>query len=292
LRSTGSIVAILSLFALIGLVISTESVHTSPVFAWSNGGHFAGKNIQVKELTKAESVVDVIFPQESKAKNIIVFVQPQLQTEQFFNLAAAHSAQPNGGAFSNLKKLVEGSASSLNVPYVTSSESLSENVVEQLSKKVDSVIVLSEDGESKLNVPSVSRKISDFEAPSSGSNLIVVIFKSNDVNGFRADDAVVQNICDKFQSETYVALFVGDVAPTSTSQKRSVTVNSPSMEAFHKRYAQADEVTSSNIWNSDIVSGLIISIPFLIILLCGLKCSFDIQSDIRFENQLQPKKNM
>jgi len=291
-------VVALSVLALIGLAVSSEAIHTTPVLAWSNARFFQDKQ-QVKEVLNVESLGNLFSGKgslESKPANIVLFVSAHLNNENFFELAAAHSLNPNGGVFTNLKNLVESSASSLVVPHVTSTSEgkSSEELIKQLAASIDgTVTVLSEDGKSSLSIPSTSEKISSFTVSeeSAVTNLIVVMFKAQDLTQFRSDDAIVEIVCKQLSGSSYVAVFTGNTAKTSSTLKR-MPEDAPSMTSFHKRYAQENEHTSTNIWNSGVVSGLIISIPFLIILCCGLRCSFAIQSEVKFENQLQSKKNL
>jgi len=284
---------------LVGIAFTSASTATSPVFLWSNTQYFTGKNLQVKALTSVQSLFDSLsnefITKTQKPETLVVFVQPHLKTDEFVALAGSRSSSPNGGAFNHLKTLVETSTSSVVIPYVlpNSEGVIGSLLVEEFVEQIDgTVTVVSENGAPMLS-GAKQIKLSDISTISAvqdgKTDLIVVYMSATNAAEFSRDDARVEEICNLLSSKSYVAVYTAENAVIQ-AQKRSF--DSQDIRPLTKRLDQSIYTSSGNIWNSSIVTALVIMVPFLIILIVGLSCGFDIQSEINFEKPLSSKKTL
>jgi len=275
---------ILSAILLIGAALASESsTSTSPLFLWSNIPYFQGKNNQVKTLTPVESIQETLqnsgfISKTQKPETVIVFVQPNLN--DFVKISAARTSKPDGGAFANLKKLVETSTSSVVIPYVLPKEgSISTHVVESLRSMIDGTTTI------------VSEKFDQEEFKKTSNNgltdLIIVHFNGQ----FAEEDLLLNEYISMISSSTYVSIFTANESKDDNKviNKR---FSQNDVRTLSKRLSQEDYTSSGNIWNRSIVTGLVLMVPFIIILIVGLRCGFDIQSEINFEKPLSSKKNL
>jgi len=275
---------ILSAILLIGAALASESsTSTSPLFLWSNIPYFQGKNNQVKTLTPVESIQETLqnsgfISKTQKPETVIVFVQPNLN--DFVKISAARTSKPDGGAFANLKKLVETSTSSVVIPYVLPKEgSISTHVIESLKSMIDGTTTI------------VSKKFDQEEFKKTSNNgltdLIIVHFNGQ----FAEEDLLLNEYISMISSSTYVSIFTANESKDDNKviNKR---FSQNDIRTLSKRLSQEDYTSSGNIWNRSIVTGLVLMVPFIIILIVGLRCGFDIQSEINFEKPLSSKKNL
>jgi len=282
---------------LVGVAFSSASTATSPVFLWSNTQYFTGKNSQVKTLTPAENLFHTLSRRDSlKPETVVVFVQPHLKTDEFVALAGSRSSNPNGGAFNHLKTLVETSTSSVVIPYVlpNSEGAIGSQLVEEINLFKDgTVTIVSENGEVEGFAGAKQIKLSDIStiSPSDDgrTNLIVVYMTATNSAEFTRDDARVEEICNLLSGKSYVAVFT---AKNTVVQAQKRSFDAEDVRPLTKRLDQSIYTSSDNIWNGSIVTALVVMVPFLIILLVGLSCGFDIQSEINFEKPLSAKKNL
>jgi len=282
---------------LVGVAFSSASTTTSPVFLWSNTQYFTGKNLQVKTLTPAENFFQTLSRRDSlKPETIVIFVQPHLKTDEFVALAGSRSSSPNGGAFNHLKTLIETSTSSVVVPYVlpNSEGAIGSELVEEIKSFKDGIVtIVSENADVEGYAGVEQIKLSDISTISpldnGKTNLIVVYMTATSAADFSRDDARVQEICNRLSSKSYVAVFTAKNTVTQV-QKRSFDLQDA--RPLTKRLEQYSYYSSANVWNSSIVTALVVAVPLLLILFVGLSCGFDIQSEINFEKPLGAKKNL
>jgi len=237
----------------------------------------------VKTLTPVESIQETLqnsgfISKTQKPETVIVFVQPNLN--DFVKISAARTSKPDGGAFANLKKLVETSTSSVVIPYVLPKEgSISTHVVESLRSMIDGTTTI------------VSEKFDQEEFKKTSNNgltdLIIVHFNGQ----FAEEDLLLNEYISMISSSTYVSIFTANESKDDNKviNKR---FSQNDIRTLSKRLSQEDYTSSGNIWNRSIVTGLVLMVPFIIILIVGLRCGFDIQSEINFEKPLSSKKNL
>jgi len=155
---------LLSSFALIffSLHLAYSTNVTAPVFMCSNTYAFTGRNLQEINVVSAENVANFETPisqyiteKKEKAEVMVVFVEPRLLSEQFPLVALSYDEKPNGGAFGNLKKLIETSKSSLVIPY-TSAHTVGTEIINTISTSIPSKGKVYIVGESKSNIESAT----------------------------------------------------------------------------------------------------------------------------------------
>lgn len=293
-----------------------SSAFTSPLFMWSNTKFFVGKNVQVNEMVSTEDVLGSIkgvsspmgkyFSQERALPEVIViFVEPELRTEQFPLLANSYASQPNGGAFSKLKGTLESYASSsVVVSYSHSSfgqtigstiASLSSQGMKvTVAKKTGSSILSELDGRTDVNHVTLEQLTelasSNWEILSNGvPDLIVVGFDSPVVRpgnvelvsaSYNADDTYMNSFLHSIGRSTYVALFTAEKSATeSVKQARA--------------YLSLEQLGASNgdsIFPPEVIEALIVMLPFLLILYIGVSCTSSVQSVLKFDAELDVRR--
>jgi len=141
------------------------SSFTVPVFMWSDKQIFSKTQIQdtittgdieyalaslLHKNTNMDSKLSTSFNENAdNTELVILFVEPELRTDQVPYLAAAYASTP-GGSFSHLKKAVETATSSLSMPYATVEASLLDSVILDTVDRVDGSVFLSTVGASNL----------------------------------------------------------------------------------------------------------------------------------------------
>lgn len=290
------------LFSLICIALASQTpTITTPALFWSNKG-FLGERDQTLEVLATDKLVKSIISQSINPEVIVLFVEPELSTKEFSTLAGAYEQLPNGGSFSNLKRLIETSASSKVAPYVhgiyqTSlvGTSIAADILSSLShSSTVNVFVASDslapsgfsnprtaESISNLNVQKISiaqfkqNLESNWEILSNGKTDVVVVYLNAH---YKADDEFVGSVCAGLTAP-YVAVFTAETAESI------LTTNVGEMkEVFYK-----DSSSDDGNWPSEIVEALLVILPYIIILLLGLCCSFSIQSELKFDAE-KPKR--
>jgi len=172
---------------------------TVPVFMWSNTNVFNKVNIQEIEVLSASDIARGLQRKESKISKymnkesqlpelVVIFIEPKLSSEELPLLAHSYNVRPeekNGGAFSNLKRLVESSRSSLVIPYSTGVGSDISSALLSSSSKLYTV------GEGKsMSVQDLVDKLNNknWEALNNGAmDLVVIYFDSPSLQNGKED---------------------------------------------------------------------------------------------------------
>jgi len=314
-----------SLYIVVALSLSLATAQffsaafTSPLFLWSNANYFVGQNVHINELVSAEEVFRSVKGDSSSfgkylkqgsqlPEVIVVFVEPELRTEQFPMLADAYALHPNGGAFSKLKGTLESYASSsVVIPYShsTSSRSTSSIVASLIASLPSgaSVTIAKNAGSSVLSdLNGVDRATyvtleqlkdiatNNWKILSNGvPDLVIVGFESPAVHpenlevvskSYAADDAYMNTLLLSLGGN-YVAVFTAD-KPVAEHVKQSRAIRS---------LEQLAAVSSDDsIFPKEVIEALIVMIPFLFILSIGICCTFGVQSNLKFDAELDNKK--
>jgi len=279
---------------------------TSSIFLWSNKNFFTGSNIQelnshsardiINGLQQKSSPLSQFFNSDaSKPELIVLFVEPKLSTVQIPTLANAYETQPTGGAFVNLKKYVETSESSLVVPYVISSSAASQ-IISALSTQVKNVYVIGESSISQaITITLSDLQNKNWEALNNGvTDLVVVQFSSHAVdmsdesaihNLYAADDKIVGEVMEAVESVNYVAILASDAvsATADNSSPDIYATRSEHIKAFERQFSQDGDVLYTTYWPDGVIEGLVVMAPFLGILFIGICCTFQLQSDLKFD---------
>jgi hypothetical protein len=278
---------------------------------WSNSRFFVGQNVEVNELVSTEDVVRGLKGQASPMSRyflegralpelIVVFVEPELRTEQFPLLANSYAAQPNGGAFSKLKGTLESyAASSVVIPY--SHSAFGQSVASMAAGFGGNVIVAKNEGSSALSELEGHKTITlqrllelgsskNWEVLSNGvPDVVIVGFESPVVHpenvevvsaSYSNDDAFMNMFLHSLGTKSYVALFTSDKAVTESAKKARAEL---SME-------QLGASSDDSIFPPEVIEALIVMIPFLLILYIGVSCTSGVQSVLKFDAEMEKKK--
>jgi len=282
---------------------------TVPVFMWSNTNVFNKVNIQEIEVLSASDIARGLQRKESKISKymnkesqlpelVVIFIEPKLSSEELPLLAHSYNVRPeekNGGAFSNLKRLVESSQSSLVIPYSTGVGSDISSALLSSSSKLYTV------GEGKsMSVQDLVDKLNNknWEALNNGAmDLVVIYFDSPSLqNGkedsvhdsYAADDSSIGTVISAItkSSSNYLAIFTAnnknenmEIGSSNVNSQRSIR----GLRAFEDTFAQNGDVLYTTNWPDGVIEGLVVMIPFLSILLIGVCCTLQLQSDLKFD---------
>jgi len=211
---------------------------TIPLFAWSDSQVFSAQNEQILntvEQADIESLLHTLLGLgqkefagktiQSTPNAVVLFVEPQLQTDQVPHYGSAYTATSDGGAFSSLKSLIDSSKTSLVAPYATAGTrfSLLNSILAGLVHQVPLVLVR-EEGSSlflelgkKEGVETISTK--DFkEALTSKSlfkGLFVVCLDKTTGADIAAHGEIISSVSQLVSSVTsgnYAGIYTGDSA--------------------------------------------------------------------------------
>jgi len=322
---------VLVVLAIHGCVCTERSSpKTSPLLLWSNTNYFTSRNEQIVPLVSTDDI-EAAFQQSNKEnaiKNFVnanvkpeviaVFIQPHLKTTELITFSDARNAQPNGGAFKNLKRFVETSPSSLVLPYVFSTHNIQERpnigtvIVDDIIKHLPSsanVIVASNDAEVatiksiekvkviSLNELSKMAHQSHWDILSNGVTDVIVVYldkadQDNSREVINAGDDYMNNIVASLKRANYVAAFTADSPVDSIHQ--SFPSTHPVLQRFAASVQQVLDETyvatnDDGLMPDSIVEALLVMLPFLIILFVGVCCTYNIQSVLKFDAE-RPKR--
>jgi len=273
---------------------------------WSNLNIFNSQNIQEINILSTHQVSNGIQKKESilstyinndfeQPELIIVFLENLLLSEDLPQLAHSYQTKPNGGAFSNLKRLVETSKSSLVIPYVVSGTSsatfVGNDITQSLSKFINGQVIRKEAQEF---VDELKNKDNQDILNNGKTDLVVLHFNHPEVDSeyqvYSIDDskvAVVINAVTELSS-TYLAIFTGNNVETEIQQiSKKATLNSElgtrELRGFEVVYGQDGDVLYSTNWPDGVIEGLLVMLPFLAILFIGICCTLQLQSELKFD---------
>jgi len=233
---------------------------------------------------------------------IVIFVEPQIHTEDFPRLAESFSN--NKGAFENLKNIIHSSKSSLVIPYgVSSTESFGYSIVNKIIMNLPStsqIIVARSDDSISLpqgNIKTMtfqqleSTMQSKWEIYENGVTDLIVVYLTapapvlgNDAESkvaFAQDDAFVGRINAALKTN-FIALFTSNQG-IPKSFITSMPQSDESMVAFEGRFFQ--RASDNTNWPDSVIEALYVVAFLLVILFTGLCCTCSIQSDLRFDGE-------
>jgi len=280
---------------------SWGNAQSSPVFVWSNVPLFSEPNIQILETVNTKEVSELIASASIKNSQnplgkyvshtiqpelVVVYLESELKREQFSVVTHAYSEQPDGGAFSNLKRLVETQSSAV-IPYT---RGLGSSLISSLAASLPSsasTIFVSNDGIpaslQTLNFQSLSKEEfekllqSDWKLLHNGVSDLVIVFM-----GSSQDDSFVGRISlelSKIGSLSFLAF------ERVTERPNHYPISHPVMAHWEERYQQRSvaQGDSNSLMPAEIAGALIIMIPFLFILFWGIYWTFSLQSSLKFD---------
>jgi len=200
---------------------------------WSNTQFFNGVNLQsvdyisASDLSRAiqrkDSTLNPYISSTSAPELIVVFAEPSLRTEQISVLSHSFNKQPNGGALSNIKRMIETSTSSMVLPHAESqSMAFASNLISYFKQNVASVVSVGANG---ISVSELMENLNDKSwsvLNNKQTDLIVVYFSSPEIphmydessvhTSYAADDASVASIISAIEKlgASYLAVFTAD----------------------------------------------------------------------------------
>lgn len=275
---------------------------------WSNTGYFKGVNTESVDMIDAFHVQNIFQGKDTSLISqdnvnpeiLVVFVESSLTTEKVGLLSNAYKAQSNGGSLSNLRTFVENSKSSAVFPYVINCEfrSFVPSLIASFPQS-SSVIVANEEGKSipeisgasTYSINKLTEKLSNqWNILNNGvTDIIIVIFDAQSKDQFQANDVIMGNVINALSGKTtYVAMFTGMKQPEYLAISRSFPVSHSLMKAFEGTFQQ---VNYSTPWPAGVIEALLVMLPFLLILSVGICCTFNIQSNLKFDAEKVYLKN-
>jgi len=283
---------------------------TAPVFMWSNTQTFTGRNIQeidvisarsLSKFMQTESPISKYMAKSDAPEIIVLFVEPfYLSSEEFPLFAHAYDEQPNGGAFSNLKALVETSKSSIVIPY-TSSASVGSEFIRSLTSSLSggSVYTVGDinsniDSPNHLTVAQLTAKLGDskWTPLNNGVTDLIIVHFTEPINSetvetrSSSDDKLIGEIITAIDAVKYLAVFTSTSASihVENQSRRTTTPNGGAhLKAFEQRFGQNYDTLYFTNWPDGAIEAIIIMIPFIFILFIGVCCTFCLQSDLKYD---------
>jgi len=281
---------------------------TTPVFMWSNTQYFGGKNVHISEYTSVEAIANLLvsnkkeFSGKTTPEAVFIFIEPELRTEHFPLLSNAYAVHPNGGSFSQLKEILENTAtSSLVIPFVHGGDKSfigSTIVMQYVQQFKESVINIAsadsssfEEYEKKnssrvihLSLDSLKNMMNNNQNLFSNgvTDIIVVCFNSPVVHAdnvdqvapsYAADDTYIKDIIQNIQG-SYIAILTSE---------RTVSEGIKLTRATMMVRQLTPNEDSGGIYPGDVVEAHIVLIPFAFILAVGICCTCSVQSDLKFD---------
>jgi len=274
----------------------------SPVFVWSNLPLFSAPNIQILETVNTKEVSELIASDSLKNSDnpvgkylantiqpelVIVYVESELKREQFSMISHAYREQPDGGAFSNLKRLVETHSSAV-IPYA---RGLGSSLVSSLGASLPnsaSTFFVSNDGiptsfqDIEREFPTLRKEEfeqllqSDWKPLHNGIPDLVIVYM-----GSSQDDSFVGKVSSQL-SKVNCLSFLAFERVNEQSNPISDSVTSQWGKRSQQGYL-ATQGNSQSLMPAEIAGALIIMIPFLFILGWGIFWTFSLQSNLKFD---------
>jgi len=274
------------------------AVHASfPLHMWSNTKYFDGKHIQIPEIASSDDVKSALRGEgplgkylkkdRSQPEAIVVFLEPErvrsspilsegkeaVLSELQQTIAkgtssmSVHVASPAGADI--VMELIE------NLPFggsVTLAKSENSRLLVDLSGRADIKTMTHEElknvATSNWNV--LSNGVTDLVIVCLDSQPANVQALIHDING-----AYVNTLLGSMGS-SYLAIFTQEQPDAALLASRLVSE------------VQDQVAQDSEDWGAELIEAVIVMIPFLFILLLGICCTFNVQSELKFD--LEKKK--
>jgi hypothetical protein len=298
-------------------------LNTSPAFIWGNANYlFSGQNKQVLDVVSSTDIKNALLRNKintvlsshfiggnsQQPEVFFIFVEDQLRSDQVSVL---------GDSLHNLKSLIQTSSSSMAIPYVyTTENSIGNEIVTGLAEVANKVVVAT-NGDSSVLPASMRRNVITLDKLLSLSSdnswellnnnqldVVVVLFDSHSennnlptmdskmVDGIAADDAFIGKLLANIENKgvKYSALFTAQ--QPATQVQYFLPSSDPKMARFELAAEQVQDDPNSCdgcLWPNNVQEGLIVIAPFIIILIIGVTCNFQIQSELKYDAE-KPKK--
>jgi hypothetical protein len=268
------------------------SASSAPAFAWSNTDIFSHREATTNQALHHQDLTAFFGDKNAglskyvnfaiKPEIVVLFVEDKLTT-------ARAQVLLNGGSLPHVQNLLSSSSSSLLAPVVTGD--LSYSSLLQLLPSSSSVVFVGLEAVGSAQTMTLEQLISNLQSSSFAlthngvTDLVVVSLHAKSTEEFTADDNVISRVESAFGSVSHVSVLI-------SAEKQNIehpVHRSPALAGFERRYVQATDDNSS-LFPDGIVAGLIIMIPFLVILAIGISCSCALQSELKFDAEKTKKQ--
>jgi len=245
---------------------------------WSNTKYFNGKNIEVTEQTSSDDLKSAFKGEGPLAKYmgdfkvqpeaIVVFVEPETPQTPTLNM--------NHGTFSKLKGSLGSSASSMVLHEVTAQvagsglvmsliQNLPNGATVTVARNAGSKLLLNLNGRPDVKFITLE-ELKERKDSNGVTDLVIVALDES-------ADASVNSILRTIPGN-YLAML--------TSVK---TETESLIDAGSKLVQEVEAINDGVSWDSELIEAVIVMIPFVIILLTGICCTFSLQSDLKFDGE-------
>jgi len=276
------------------VLVSAAAPETSPAFAWSNTGVFSkpetttvvvvpSSDLSALAGDKTTSLSKYVTSDVSKAALLVLYVEDQLSTAQSQVLI-------NDGSLSHVKSLLLESTSSLLAPTVFGVLSIT-----AISSHLAPAASVAYVGQGDDDTMSLEQLLINAANPKSDlythgvTNLVIVSLHAKTAEEFVADDLLIHRIESAIGNVPHTSALVATHASAVPHVfERS---NEHNMATFALRYSQElKDSTPTGLTPDGIVSGLVVMIPFVIIIAIAISCTCGLQSELRFEGEKVKKQ--
>jgi len=261
----------------------------------------------ILESKRAEEV-NILTGRKDNIELIVLYIEPQMKTEEFTRMVGAWTEDSQGGAFTHLKNLFQlQSSSSVAFPYVVSdsiANTLVSSVLESAPLKSEVVVVGKGSQLSSLAGKNI-RRIPSFEElkamlnpewsllHNGVSDLLVINLEVPQEKDLReiysSHDNIFEVVDRAIRDAGYIAVFTSSESVPEV--KRAFPSSHPLMARFEERQLQEQLGADDTFWPDHVVEGLIVMVPFLIILFIGVCCLFEVQSALKFDAEKATRRN-
>jgi len=321
MRSSFSSIFVVALLALqlVNAQVYVQRTATSPAFLWSNTKFLNVQNAQELDVINADNIRNVLLSETkdnelsqylgsaTQPELLVIFVEAHLRTEEVPLLSQAYKSESDGANLSNLKKMLEESQSSVTLPYVYSATNqlIGTTIAQQISNSLSASSKVLIGTNTARTIKGQSFTLETLKEmfqtqqqifENGVTDLVVVYFPSHGgssaealARAYAQDDKYVNDLLGNIQT-SYVALFISDKAENDLEFE--LPASSPDLARFELAQEQQQTGFSSDstvLFPDGVIEGLLVMLPFLVILLIGICCTFSLQSDLKFDGE-KPKK--
>jgi len=287
----------------VGWELQGLSSYTVPVFMWSDKEiflnaqvydtittgdvEFALASLLHKDTSKTSKLSSSINQNVAAPEVVILFVEPELRTDQVPYLSSAFASSPAGGSFSHIKKALENAGSSLVMPYAAVDDvSLLDEVLLDTFESINNANIFMANvagstlfsrlrrlnGVKLVNLDSLMTEMKSAHAFDNGvTDLVVVSFGDND---FSEHDEIVGSVLANIRAASkgnYAAIYTANV-PVASKLTWSFERHARSEFQDTIQYIMADDINGSN--SSNITTHHLVNYfpgPFIeVLLVCSI----------------------
>jgi len=270
---------------------------STPAYAWSNTEIFSHPETTVNSVVHPEDL-SVLFGNENG--QLSKYVNAAAKPELVFlfvedKLSSAHAqVLVNSGALPHVQSYISSSTSSLLAPIVSGDLSVS-SLLSSLPSS-SSTIFVGQTAAGNAQSMTVDELLAQLQSPNFAiahngvTDVVVVALHAKTVEQFTSDDALIARIESAVGSVSHVGILVSSQAHHF---ERSAA-GSFGPYTFERHFLQTNNsnstTTNATLFPDGIVAGLIVMLPFLLILAIAITCACNLQSELRFDGEKLKKQ--